>query len=1017
MKGAYPLAEKSLLCLYNDIDNNLWAGSIRGGLLRIKEVSIRTYKDVLLNSPYGLSNKVVISLYEDPNGMLWIGTDGGGINSYNPDTKKFIHYLNTYPEKVVSIAPFSNDELIVSFFSKGVYLFNKRNGSLSPFIIMDSSINKKECLEGSSVYLDRVSENKILFLGKEIYIYDKALKTFSKVKSADAYFQYLLREINTNDSVSFLMGHHHLAKLNYRTSRLDVLYNNHGEINFETASYDGKDKIWVGTNDGLFYYSLSHNEFKKIETNLFHSVSSLTLDEQGRLWIGAQNMLFCYIPDETRFIILGESDGAYPNELFHIPVSKYYGDVIYLGGASGLICINKDIAFESYVQPTVQLADIMINGKSHIGEIYASGHNSISLPWNVTSLEIKLSTKEKDIFRKKIFRYRIIGMSKNFVESYNHILNIGTLPPGDYTVVASCSSQNGIWSPLVEILHISVIPPIWKRGWFIGIFVAILILSVVGVIYVIMRKHENELKWKMREHEKKTDDEKIRFLINISHELRTPLTLVYAPLKRILDRKLEDTGLSAELTGILKQVRQMKNIINMVLDVRKMEVGKDSLHMKPHQLNQWICSITNDFLTEFNTKDIKLVHDFDDTISDILFDSSKCEIILSNLLINALKFSSPTSRIIVSTRVISNGEMVRISVTDQGIGLGNVDLNKLFTRFYQGSHDRSGSGIGLSYAKVLVEMHKGRIGAFNNEDCGATFYFDLPVTQEKEEISCEPKPYLNELLYSEEQNNPVEVAFDIKGYSALIVEDEPELRTFLKNVLKESLSHIYTAEDGVEALDILHNNLPDIIISDVMMPRMNGFELCEKIKNDTNVSHIPVVLLTARNDAESNIIGYKIGADAYLSKPFEVEFLITVIKNLLKNRERIKFRYKNDSSMPNPQESTISNADEQFLLKLDKLIHENMDNPGLDVKFVTENIAMSRASLYHKIKGLTGMGVNDYINKLKIEKAVDLLSNTNLNITEISEQTGFIYQRYFSSVFKQIKGVTPSKFRQEQQEK
>ena len=434
-------------------------------------------------------------------------------------------------------------------------------------------------------------------------------------------------------------------------------------------------------------------------------------------------------------------------------------------------------------------------------------------------------------------------------------------------------------------------------------------------------------------------------------------------------------------------------------------------------LNQWINDIGNDFLNEFSAKNIRIDYHFDNDISEVSFDRTKCEIVLSNLLMNALKYSVPNTLVTISTCFLREEQMVRVAVSDQGIGLKDVDSNKLFTRFYRGNFERSGSGIGLSYSKVLIEMHKGRIGAFDNGDIpGATFYFDLPCLNVLTVINCQPKAYLNELIHLEDPVKPETEIFETKKYSVLIVEDNPEMNHFIQEVLKEYFVRVHTAMNGCEAMEVIRDRMPDIIVSDVMMPKMDGFELCKTIKNNLDISHIPVVLLTARNDQESNVLGYKLGADAYLPKPFDTELLITVLRNLLKNRETIKLRYRDNLLLPTVQETTISNADERFLLKLNKLICANIDKPELDVKFLTDNMAMSRASLYNKVRALTDMGVNDYINKFRIDKAVDLLLNTDLSITEISEQTGFSYQRYFSSVFKQVKGVAPSQFRREAQE-
>ena len=324
---------------------------------------------------------------------------------------------------------------------------------------------------------------------------------------------------------------------------------------------------------------------------------------------------------------------------------------------------------------------------------------------------------------------------------------------------------------------------------------------------------------------------------------------------------------------------------------------------------------------------------------------------------------------------------MRIAVPDQGTGRENVDIPRLFTRFYRGNHDRDGSGIGLSYSRMLAELQNGRMNAFDNPGPGATFFFELPEKNATGEIHSEVKPYLNELLFYPEENAlPPTSDFDLGKYSVLVVEDEPDLRNYLKETLAEDFNHVYVAEDGLRALEVIKQRHPDIIVSDIMMPRMDGYEMCKRVKENVEISHIPVVLLTARSDNDSMTTGYKLGADAYLPKPFDIDFLLTVLRNQIKNREFIKQEYKKNAPQVIPQETTFSNADEKFLLKLNKLITDNLNSPDLDVNFLTDKMAMSRASLYNKMKAVTDMGVNDYINKCRMEKAIQLLAATQLCI-------------------------------------
>jgi len=1002
------LPNNSIYRLYKDQMDNIWIGSIHGGLFAIKKVFIKTYKDVPLNNPNGVSERTVVSIFEDKDTLLWIGTDGGGINSFDQKTNTFHHYPTTYGEKVTSITDFSENELLLSCFNKGVFTFNKRTAQMQPFPIINDSISKREFSSGDLVNLYATKDN-IYILGAKVYIYNKHTRQTSILYAPqiDIQRQIAMQAIYSDDTHLYLMGTNNLFKLNFKTNELSSLVNMKEGDDFTSACRDDKGNFWIGSNFGLLFYNKQTGKTEKIHTNLFNSVSSLAYDKKGKVWIGAQNMFFAYIINEKRFVILDESDGVPSNELIFTPIPALRTPNLYMGGTMGLVRINTDIIFESNSSPILKLLEVKLNGKSTLKQV---NNNCISIPWNHSSFNIKVIADEKNSFRKHLFRYVITGKDKMVIESYLQTLELGTLASGEYTISVSCDTSNGEWSQPTEILTIIVSPPWWKSTWFIILCIFFAFLVAGMVFFSLIRKKENRLKREMREHEKKIYEEKIRFLINISHELRTPLTLIYASLKRILNKEVKQDELPEYLQGAFKQANQMKDIINIVLDTRKMEVGQEVLHISSHPLHKWIQEVAETFQTTSKAKEIEITYDFDDSIQSIAYDDTKCKVVLSNLIMNALKYSPNQTRIVIKT--IRTNESIQIHVQDQGIGLDNVDIKKLFTRFYQGKHNEGGSGIGLSYAKMLIDLHGGRMGAFNNKDRGATFFYEIPANLQEQEVSCPQHSYLNELLSSPEEEEKIESgAFSLQGYSLLIVEDKQDLREFLKNALKDKFKKIYQAENGLVALEVIKQQQPDIIVSDVMMPQMNGYQLCKEIKENLNISHIPVILLTARADSESQMLGYKLGADAYLPKPFEMEMLLSVIQNQMRNREYIKSRYRGNQFILSPQEATFSNADEQFMIKLNEMIDQNLSQPDLDVKFLTAQMAMSRTSLYNKIKELTGMGANDYINRRRIDKAIILLTQSDMSITEISEQVGFTYQRYFSTLFKEMKGMTPSQFR------
>lgn len=1019
------LPANSICCLYKDSRNNMWAGSVREGIFEIKKVFIHTYQDVIPGNKYGLSNQTVISLCQDRQGAMWIGTDGGGLNKFAPDNQTFVHYPSTYNKKVTSIVDYSATELLVMFYLDGIYLFNKQTGQCTPYIQPSSQKNLPN-------HIYKIANNRILFLSHKPYIYSTDTRQCHFLKTQESpNFTANLRLISITKNDVYLINGNTLAKIDMKTDSLYSFFSVEKEEIAQTASYDSSGLFWIGTDQGLYKLDPRTMKYEKIETNLFDRVSALISENEHRLWIGAQNILYSYNPKENKFMIWDETDGFSPNELIEIYQPPTYDRYMYLGGIHGLVQIDKSIKSNGLPTADIMLADVILDGISAFPaqEINKSVFQ-LSIPWDYKLLQLKVIALDKDIFKKRlfkfhIFKYDIKSSEIQISESYSSTLSLNMLSPGEYSIYVSYYTDNGTWSLRKEILHLNVAAP-WYKDYriLLGIFI-LLCLFLYWRILAYVRAKENKMKWKMNEMIQKYNQERINTLINISHELRIPLTLIYAPLKKLLEKANtltatpeEQTYLRKQLTSIHKSASQMKNIINMTLEISRMESKGDTLQIAPHVINEWIRSIAEEFEYEMKAKDIAINYRLDENVTLVDFDDNKCESVLSNLLINALKFSPVHSQITISSQLTEG--FIRILVSDQGIGLDNLDPEQLFNRFYQGEHNRHGSGIGLSYSKTLIQKHGGNIGAYNNSVQGATFFFELPLQQiHTADVHNSPEVFITNLDAPLITNFPEQVEFTTHIYSLIIVEDNNELREFLQETFKNEFQTIYTASDGEKALQIINDKMPDIIISDVMMPRMDGYTLCQQVKSSILTSHIPIVLLTARCDTDSTMTGYKIGADAYVPKPFEVEFLQTILRNLLQNREALKKKYReNFIHIPTgkvPLQTT--NSDEEFLVRLNKLISDNLSSKDINVKYLTEQMGMSRTPLYNKLKAMTNMGVNDYINQLRIEKAAILLTQTSLSIVEISEEVGFEYQKYFSTLFKQIKGVTPTQYRLQEREK
>jgi signal transduction histidine kinase/DNA-binding response OmpR family regulator len=692
------------------------------------------------------------------------------------------------------------------------------------------------------------------------------------------------------------------------------------------------------------------------------------------------------------------------------------GDV-YMGGVNGLLHINRHLPDEPALLPTLQLADILVGGERVYDRI--SNDHQLSVNEKSKPIIIKIITRNKDIFRKPMYRYTITGLNGQNIYSYLPEINLSSLPTGSYHIKAACSTRNGDWTADYDILTLTVLPPWYKSGWFILSCTLFIFISVILTFILILRNKETKLKWAMKEHEQQVYEEKVRFLINISHELRTPLTLIHAPLKQLMDKLTADNENYPLIQSICKQSERMKNILNTVLNVRKMEVGQSTLHIQSIQLDEWAEQLISDFKPEASVRGITLVYQPEPEIQTLCFDKEKCTTILTNLLINALKYTPDESTISISTRLSEDRTRVRISISDQGPGLKDVDTNNLFVRFYQGNNSRPGTGIGLSYSKILVEQHGGNIGAYDNKNFGspgATFWFELPLNTEPGNITLHPQEYLNTLLAPTQETESIpeqqEENKTAPSHTLLIVDDNKDLTDYLATALKDRFKTIWVAADGEEALRLCREKRPHIVVSDIQMPHMNGYELCKQIKEDLEISHIPVILLTARNDEESQLYGYKNGADAYITKPFEVSMLYAIVCSQLHNRERMRTRYTDIGPLPPPEEGTFSSADEEFLNRLNQIITEHLDNEQLGIPFICNKIGISRASLYNKLKALTDMGANDYITKIRMERAIWLILHTELSVNDIADKTGFSTARYFSTVFKQHTGCSPTQYRE-----
>lgn len=487
------LPVNSITLLYKDMKDNLWAGSVRGGIFSIKETYIKTYKEAILNNTNGLSEQSVISLYEEKDGKVWIGTDGGGINLYDPSTDKFIHFPSTYGDKVVSIAEVSETELMVSLYTKGIFLFNKKTHKYRPFTIVDEETNKKECFYGYLPLANQVADGKIYIISCGTYVYHTHDHTFSRMQTDRDYdfSNDALCLSYSNDRFSLLKCAHQAFWVDQKSDSIRLLFELEKDELITSMSYDNNRMIWTSTNKGLGFFDLESQKYHRIRTRLFNGISYLIADGKGRLWICAQNHLYSYIIKENRFILWNSSDGLPPNEILFAYQKQSNRDYIYLGGSEGLVKINTDIPYTETQIPEIYLSEILFNGSPSLKKVK---ENTIKIPWNYNSLSVHFRIKNRDVFQKYLLQYTIEGRGKQSIETYDPVLNLSSLSAGNYSIWVSCNTKNGNRTPSKQLIHIIVTPPWYKTVWFIGVAAVLFIIMTASIGYIHYRRKERNMK-------------------------------------------------------------------------------------------------------------------------------------------------------------------------------------------------------------------------------------------------------------------------------------------------------------------------------------------------------------------------------------------------------------------------------------------------------------------------------------------------------------------------------------------
>lgn len=763
--------------------------------------------------------------------------------------------------------------------------------------------------------------------------------------------------------------------------------------------------VWISTLEGNVYsYQPSAQSIIRENTACNangDAVKSLTVDDLGHVWILADQYVKEYNPKNQSFRILYNSDRFIQVDYF-LSIQKIEDGTICLGGI-GAFCLATPSAELDQSPKDIKpvISSVKIDGNTHI-----TGMNTkeVELDSDNTNVEVSFSTLEHLYAGQISYAYRLNGWDTNwnFLPPGINTAYFTNLPKGNYTLEIKATDIHGCWAQPTACLQIHRLPAWYETWWAYIIYALSIILIAAGVLRIYFnRLHKKQEK----EMEEQLTQMKFRFFTNISHDLRTPLTLIITPLSSLI-ASVQDSKLKQQLSSIYQNAQELLQLVNQLLDFRKLEMDGEKLQLVNGNIYEFISTTCEAFDPYANSKKIEytLLSPTDSLF--IYFDRDKVHRILYNLLNNAFKFTPAEGEITVSIDMTTKAgiQYVCIRIQDSGKGIEPEELPHIFDRYYQvgaSAHRQAtaGSGIGLHIVKEYVTLHHGLIEVDSKKDEGTEFRVYLPTN------------LVESRLLPREDNTPAEAAEPASQdtrKTILLVEDNEEFRQFMYQELSQEYQ-VWEASNGEEAEAIANEKDVDIVVSDVMMPGMDGYELCLHLKQNVRTSHLPVILLTARAGDESALEGYQSGADCYLTKPFNMEILVNRIQHLLALQQKRKQMFLTEIEV-RTEDLTSSKIDEEFLRKAVALVEKNLDNSDYSVERFSDDMCMSRMNLYRKLQSITGQKPTEFIRSIRLKKAAQLLTNTELSVVEISEKVGFATPSYFSKCFKEMFGVLPTQY-------
>lgn len=1043
--------------IIEDNSGNLWAGIYQKGVALLPATT-KNFKTIGQNSAKNnfIGSNIVSAVFKDHSGTLWAGTDGDGLYSVTQDGKNVKHFApgglpNSVPAAVMEIYEDSDHHLWIGSYKKGMARFNKKTGVCENVEIIDKAGNPVQNV--FSIREDRDRQLWIGTMGSGLFSMDLKTNEVTRYNAPEGTEYRPEANVLHNDWINCLFLSQDqklyigtfdgLACLDLKTKNFVSAFGTNrllpGHIVYSVYE-DQEGTVWIGTSKGLQYIDRNSTEIHTYTTENGlpgNVISGIKEDKNNNLWISTNYGISKMDLKTHSFINFYGDDGLQGNEFSRDAAFTDSEGKIYFGGINGITYFHPEEITDEGKKLDVRITDFYIHDQAVKKGMKSGGqdiiHTSVQdagtfhLSHQDNSFTIEFSVMEFLNPERITYIYAMQDDEWITLRPGTNTVTFNKLAPGQYNFKVKAKDYN-TFSEEKEIA-VLISPPWYLSAWaipgyfIIGAIICLLILQQVRNRYRIRQKMMAHIR------AKEINDAKLQFFINIAHEIRTPMTLVISPLKKLIHTDQGKEHQKAYAT-MHRNAERILLLINQLMDIRKIDKGQMKLQFTELDMVQYIRELCAVFDEQVHSKeiDLKFVHGMEKL--NVWADPRNFDKIILNLLANALKFTPEKGKVTVSLQegedTNASGPLkhyFEISISDTGTGIDKNALEHIFECFFQTEISKNsfngGTGLGLYLSRSVVQLHHGIIKAENNIDGpGSRFTMRLPLgnshLREDEMVPAsgrpaEITPVALPLPLPEAGNRERKIKSKTK-YRVLVADDDEEIRNYVCQELAPEY-HITESANGKEALALALKEAPDLIISDIMMPEMDGIALCRKIKQHVNLNHIPVILLTAKSEEADNLEGIATGADAYIVKPFHTGILLTTIHNLIRNREMLRNNFcGNQQQEDKVQKVMVKSSDEKLLEKIMAIISKNIENPSLSVERLAREVGMSRVHLHRKTKELTNQSTRDLIRNTRLQQAANLLSDKNINISEVAFAVGFSSLATFSTAFREFYGVPPSTY-------